>query len=209
MRRNGTLLLATLTALGVPAVSASSASAAKHALTLKTAHGALASSAPIVMSSSEVLWQTPAFKITCSEGKLEGTLGSNAASKDTVSFASALFTGGEPEEACKTSNAGPAVFSTSNLPWKLELSYKGTARIKASGKVVWSITLPSKASTKCSFEAKGVEGVIPTTGPATIHWSDAVFTKPKKGDPSLCPSEASLSTTWQLSSGGEAVEVEV
>lgn len=206
MKGTAVLVVAALGVLGAGAGPAS----AKTTLTLKTAAGTLASGQPIVMSSSDIVWHTPSFKIECLDAQLEGALAGNSAAKDDLSFSSAAFVGEEIEGACRSSNMGVAPFTTTGLPWKLALSDKGAAKMTATGKLGWSITLIGRpGDPKCSFEAKSVEGTVATDGVASITWSQALFEAIKKGNAAICPREADLSATWLLSSAGEAVEAEL
>ncbi len=194
----------------VACVGAGGAAAAKSELTLKTAGGVLAPGAPLVISSTHVVWQTPAVRIECSTAELTGTLSSNGAAKDLASFGSALFEGHEIEGACKSNNMGPATFSITGVPWKLEMSKKGTAELKGSKKLIATVTFIGRPeSPKCTFEAKSVATSLPTSGAVTITWTEALFTRSKKGNASVCPGEAKVSASWQLSSNGEALEAEL
>lgn len=203
-------LLCVLAAVGVTAAGATSASAVKTQLNLKTAAGELAAGQALVMSSTHVLWQTSNTRVECSKDELEGALVGNGASKDAASFSSVRFEGGEIEGACRSSNLGPAIVSMSNVPWHLEMSKKGTTKLKAAGKMTVLVTFIGRSGApKCKFEAKQVATSLPTAGPVTIVWEATPFALSKKGNASLCPSEAAVSATWQLTSNGEEVEAEL
>jgi hypothetical protein len=189
---------------------AGAAAAARSELVLKTAAGVLAPGAALVMSSTHVLWQTPAARIECSTGELTGTLSSNGAAKDLASFGSVSFGGHEIEGACRSNDLGPAAFSIAGTPWELEMTRKGTVALKGSRKLTATVTFIGRpGSPACTFEAKDLATSLPTIGAVTIAWASELFTRSKKGNASLCPSEATLSASWQLSSGGEALEAEL
>jgi hypothetical protein len=193
-------------------VGATGASAAKTELTLKTAAGPLASGQTVLLSSTQLLWHTPAFRIECIKGELTGKLAGNSASKDTASFASDLFEGAEIEGACKSNNMGPAVVALDTAPLKLEMLKAGTFKLKGAGKLEAHFAFIGRpGSPACLYEAKDITGVLPTTGPLAITWTEVLFARSKKkgtNAPSR-PSEATVSATWQASSNEEPVEVEL
>jgi hypothetical protein len=194
------------------AVGATDASAAKTDLRLKTAAGPLASGQALLLSSTQVLWHTPAFRVECVKGELTGKLAGNSASKDTASFASDLFEGAEIEGACKSNNMGPTVVSLDTVPWKLEMLKAGTFKLKGTGKLDAHFTFIGRpGSPACLYEAKDIAGVLPTTGPLAVTWTEELFVRSKKKGTNApsCPSEATVSATWQASSNEEPVEVEL
>jgi hypothetical protein len=211
----GTGLLALL---AIGALLASSAVAAKEKPVVKLStkgKGLLAAGAELKASSSNLVFVTSAGNLECTENVLSGTLTNNSEKKDKGSVTSEKSAGKEAEGDCKTSTLlGRTKIKSGDLPWTQELTTKGTGATKGTKKVLFESVFPEAGSIVCIFEASKVAetykpGAAGSPTPVSLVVTNQVFKRSKKGSNAACPAEGKLSGSFELTSGGEAIEAEL
>jgi hypothetical protein len=220
MKRWGILgfaLLAVLAAVAVPSASAKTVGVAR------TAAGVLAPGAAIEGFSSNLIFETTAGNLECEENQLIGSISNNEATKihGTITKETSKGDFSGIEGACKTSATGPVLIESSDLPWPVEFTTKGTGAVKGSPRVVFDSTFLALEgpSNHCTFEAAKVKDTykLGTEGhpiPVVEQVTKQTFkhAKKAKNQTSLCPASGVLSGTFTLHAGpgfSEAVESEL
>ncbi len=193
------------------AVPAARKPLAAAALTLKTkGKGALAPGAPLEAFSSNLIEETAAGNLECTENAMFGTLSNNSGVSDNATINAAISAGNESiPGACKSSAAGPVLVQWGGLPWAAALSAKGKTLVKNNLLTVSAefLALPPGENT-CTYATPVITATNSTSGPVTITLTKQLF-KFKSGTTSACPPAASTSGTFSLSSQGEPVEAEI
>jgi hypothetical protein len=216
MKSIGKIGLCLISAFALAAVMATGASAkGPKNLTISTPKGALAKGAVIETFSSNLIFETTAGNLECEENFLDGKIEVNDATKVTGPITSEESKGdytGIPG-ACKTSATGPVTILSSELPWSLTLSDKGTGEVKGGPKIVFTSTFLAlePPNNKCTFEAtktKVTFGLSTAKAPITLKTTKQTFKHNKKAkeQSTLCPASGVLSGTFTGKSGGEVVE---
>ena len=178
-------------------------------LTLKTAAGPLVAGDEVVATSTNLIFETSAGNLECTNNVLTGKLSVNGAKKDTGLIEKESSTGGEPGGLCKTTTPfGPTEISTSNLPWSTILSAKGVDEVKGK-KVSFTSTFPNAGGAKCTFETAKVKSSFTIGGPVVIHTIKQKFKASKKLSNPQCPKEGTLTGDFTGTSNGETVESEL
>jgi hypothetical protein len=209
----GACLVAVLALGAMTAVSAS----AKEKPVLKlstTGKGLLGEGAEIKGSSSNLVFVTGSGTLECSSNVLTGTLTNNSSTKDKGAFTGESSTGGltymGKEHLCKTSGLlGAVEIESIAFPWPTEFTTKGTNLLKGTKKVTFVSTFVENGDIKCTFEASKVSSTIATSGNLEIKTSNQLFKLGKKTSNAACPKEGHLTGTFNLTSGGEQVKVEL
>jgi hypothetical protein len=184
-------------------------------ITLSTPKGALATGAKIDTFSSNLIFETTAGNLECEENDIIGSVSSNDTKKDEGPVTEEISKGsfdGIPG-ACKTSATGPVDIVSSDLPWKVIFSAKGTGEVKGGPKIIFTSTFLAlePPNNKCTFEAsktKTTFGLSTTKAPITITTTKQTFKHAKKAanQSTLCPASGVLSGTFTGTSGGETLE---
>jgi hypothetical protein len=208
MRITGVCLVAMF---AMSAVFASGASATK--LHLKTVgKGDLKAGDEIKAFSSDLIFHTVAGDLECTKNTLTGTAltGPGAKVKGTITEEQSEGEIGFGT-ACKTSALGPAMIVSSGFNWPIEFKKSGTIQIKGTKAVTFKSTFIGVEKTpSCEFEAKKLASSFNTSGAVTITTTGQTFKKSKsKENSGLCPASGTLTGTFNMTSGGEAVEAEV
>jgi hypothetical protein len=216
MRRIRIIGVCLVAVLALGAVTAFSASAAEKAVVKlsTTGKGLLGAGAELRGSSSNLIFVTNAGTLECSSNVLTGTLANNSATKDKGSFTSESSTGElsfeGKKELCKTSGIlGAVEIESKNFPWPVEFTTKGTGKLKGTKKVSFQSTFVESGSIKCTFEAGKVAITHTTSGNLEIKTSSQLFKINKKTSNAACPKEGHLTGTFTVTSGGEAVKIEL
>jgi len=211
----GLCLVAVFAFAAVMATGASAKEAKPKNITLSTPKGALAKGAKIDTFSSNLIFETTAGNLECEENDIIGEVNTNDAKKDegpvTAENSKGSFMG--IPGACKTSATGPVTIVSSDLPWKVVFSSKGTGEVKGGPKIVFTSTFLAlePPNNKCTFEAtktKTTYGLTTTKAPITITTTKQTFKHAKKAanQSTLCPASGVLSGTFTGTSGGETLE---
>jgi hypothetical protein len=215
IRTLGITLLA-LCALGALMVSSAAAVKEKPVLKLSTkGKGLLSAGAEVKASSSNLVFVTSAGNLECTENVLNGTLTNNAAKKDKASVTSEKSSGKEAEGDCKTSTVlGRTKIKAGDFPWTQELATSGKGTTKGTKKVLFESVFPEADNIVCIFEASKVAdtfspGAAGSPRPLTLTVANQVFKRSKKGSNAACPKEGKLSGSFEVTSGGEAIEAEL
>jgi hypothetical protein len=209
----GTGLLA-LFAIG--ALMASSAiGAAKPVVKLSTkGKGLLSAGAEVKASSSNLVFVTSAGDLECTENVLNGTLTNNSSAKVKASVTSEKSAGNEADGTCKTSTLlGRTAITAGDFPWTQELTTKGTGSTKGTKKVKFESVFPESGNIKCIFESGKVAdtykpGAVGSPAAVSLVVTNQIF-KRGKGSNAACPAEGKLSGTFEVTSGGEAIDSEL
>jgi hypothetical protein len=202
-----------LLALGAP--MAGTASAASKLILRTAGKGVLAAGAEIKISNPGLLFVTANFNMECTENALTGTLTNNSAAKDKMNIGSERSTGGEPEEACKTTGVlGYVKIKADDLPWTQELTTRGTGSTKGTKRVVFEWTFPAAGDVVCIWESPKVAetftpGKAGSPTPFELNVKEQLFKRSKKGSNAACPTEGRLTGAFVIESGGETVESEL
>ncbi len=176
--------------------------------------GLLGAGAAVQASSSNLVFVTSAGNLECSENVLSGTLTNNSAAKDKSSVTSEKSSGKEAEGDCKTTTVlGRAKITAGDFPWTQELNTKGKGATKGTQKVKFESRFPEAGNIPCIFESKKVAqtfkvGKAGSPVPVSLVVTNQIF-KRGKGSNAACPTEGKLSGTFELTSGGEAIESEL
>jgi hypothetical protein len=201
-------LLAALLAVGAWLTAGTGAAGLKH-LKLKTAAGELAAGATVVATSTNLIFETSAGNLECSDNVLTGKLSVNSSKKDAGGIESESSTGGEPGGLCKTTTPfGPTEISTANLPWSTVITAKGADEVKGK-KISFTSTFPNAAGAKCTFETAKVKSSFTVGGPVVLHTVKQKFKANKSVSNPQCPKEGTLTGDWTGTSNGETVESEL
>jgi hypothetical protein len=215
MKRRGTLgfaLLAVFALVAVPSASAKTVGVAR------TAAGVLKPGAAINAFSSDLIFETTAGNLECEENELVGSISNNEATKIHGTITSETSEGHFDgiEGACKTSATGPVLIASSDLPWPVEFTTKGTGAVKGSPKVVFDSTFLAieGPNNHCTFEATKVKDTykLGTEGhpiPVEEKVTKQTFkhAKKAKNQSSLCPPSGVLSGTFTLHAGSGFSEI--
>jgi len=195
-----------LAAAAILAIAVTGAFGAAAKLTLKTAKGPLAKNAELLSVSHNVVTVTSKGSLECGTVELKATLEKNTNAKDKGKINTGNNFGGgkEPATECKSS-LGSAKFTDTKLPWKLELSAKGTGVV---AKARFEGEFTELGGVKCTYEAKKDPLTFATSGALVLKTKEAQF-KIQKGSNAACPSEGKLSGEFAVTSGGETVEAEL
>jgi hypothetical protein len=216
MKSIGKIGLCLVAAFALAAVMATGASAkGPKNLTISTPKGALAKGALVETFSSNLIFETTAGNLECEENFLDGNIEVNDAKKVigpvTSEESKGHFSG--ITGACKTSATGPVTILSSDLPWKLTLTSKGTGEVKGGPKIVFTSTFLAlePPNNKCTFEAtktKVTFSLSTTKAPTTLTTTKQTFKHAKKAanQSTLCPASGVLSGTFTGKSGGEVIE---
>ncbi len=210
MGRRPKLSVCLVGALGAGVLAAASASGAAM-LTLKTASGALSAGAPLVASSNDFKFiASGGGTLECDVVDLAGTLTSNGASTDTMSFSAGSFGGAVAGSPCPTtSHYGAAVVEVLNFPWSVELGANGRVKVKANRKATFKATFTGGSqSASCVYETAKVAGPFTPTGPLVLDATGQPFSLNKKYSSHLCPGSGKLAGEFAFFSSGEVVEAE-
>ncbi len=204
MRRIRIAGLCLVAVFALSAVIAGSASASTP-LTLKTAKGTLAPGAKLKAFSSNLVFSTSAGNLECTENTLLGSVETNGAAKDKGKITEEFSTGTGGGACNTTTLLGKVLIKSNNFPWPLELTNKGTSKLKGSKKVAFEGNF-FEASVNCNFEAGKVATTFKVGGPLELVTSNQQFKINKKTSNALCPKEGHLSGSFVVTSGGETVE---
>jgi hypothetical protein len=191
-----------------------SASAAPKLLVLETAAGPVAPGAAITFFSSDLQLTSDRGIDFCSKNVLAGTVGVNGAKKDTINIEEASFTGEQGDEAHPTEcrdiePAGPAVWTSEDLPWPLTLSSKGSGKLTGSTKILMAEEHPFMSGEHCVWQASKIAETFAQTGaarePLTLQITEQGMKRSQKTSNAACPASGKLNGTFTATSGGETV----
>ncbi len=167
----------------------------------------IAFGAGINTHSSNTSLKTPAGTVDCAATELTGTMGTNAAKKDTMTFDEGLARGEEKEgSTCSsTTGLGPASVALGGFPWHYTSTTTGKVTLTGTPKILYAATFPAAGGVKCQFEASKLTGAFKIGGPVLLELSGALKLNKKMSQPS-CPSGAGLSGSSSMTTEGEVVE---
>jgi hypothetical protein len=185
------------------------ASAAKMRLVLATAAGPLQPGDEVTLSSSNLRFENSGgLVLECSSSTLAGTVTSNEAATDAVSFTTASFET-DPPFGCAV---GPQplpfeneLLSAEGLPWTGSFSSKGTLTIAGAEGVALALGPNACAYTGRALKSSfGLEPLVVTTAAASQKLALG------RGDPCFAKgpvnaNKATLSARWEITSNGEPV----
>jgi len=163
--------------------------------------------------SHNLVFTTGSGNLECTTVELEGTVNKNGEKKDVNAITRSEEFGGEsPAPSCKTA-FGPGPTHSANLPWESIASSKG---YEVKGKKISFTTeflvLPPPDNT-CTFEASKNKATWSSPLTTTPQIEKVVVTAQKfkhnkkaADQAEACPTEGTLSGSFEGEAGGEPVE---
>jgi|ERR1035438_5563065 hypothetical protein len=221
MQRIKIMGLALVAVLAMSALVASTAFAKESKdLIIKDPSGVVPTGTLITATSTNLTTVTAAGNLECEHNVLPSTLSINSAVKDKSSSSSESSFGDYLgiEGACKTSAAGPAIINTSEFPWPVEFSDKGTATVKGTKKVAFTSTFLALEGpkNKCTFEAAKIVstfavGKAGSPVPVEFTTTNQIFKLNKKAPDTaaICPPEGKLSGNWAVTDSNGQISDEL
>jgi hypothetical protein len=131
---------------------------------------------------------TDAGVVTCAEAVMEGTIATNEASKDLLTFDTAVFREHQPKPQCESSLAlGEPTVTAGGLPWAQQLTTKGTGKLSGSKKIQITLAFPEATCVMEGAKAKDTFNLVEEENLPLELSVPALALKLAKGSGASCP----------------------